>query len=168
MQKQKGFTLIELLVVIAIIGLLATLAVVAFSGAQRRARDAKRVADIQSVVTAINAAYQDDSTNVLCKNDCTSNTTFASSDDVYKAKICKTSCSAGTDVTTNYTNLALIKDPQISGATLCDGTLSSGCDYAFKAGSSMTSSTIFFFTESNVGSLTGPAGHAANLNGIYN
>ncbi len=45
MQK-KGFTLIELLVVIAIIGLLATLAVVSFSNATAKTRDAKRKADL--------------------------------------------------------------------------------------------------------------------------
>ena len=57
---QKGFTLIELLVVIAIIGLLSTLAVVSFSGAQTRARDARRVSDIRQLQTAMesyNAQY---------------------------------------------------------------------------------------------------------------
>lgn len=48
-----GFTLIELLVVIAIIGLLATLAVFAVGSAREQARDAKRVADVKQVQTAL-------------------------------------------------------------------------------------------------------------------
>ena len=59
MTKKKGFTLIELLVVIAIIGLLSTLAVVALNSARRRARDAKRVADIKQVQTALELYYND-------------------------------------------------------------------------------------------------------------
>jgi prepilin-type N-terminal cleavage/methylation domain-containing protein len=46
MQKKQGFTLIELLVVIAIIGILAAIGITAFAGAQGRARDAKRKADL--------------------------------------------------------------------------------------------------------------------------
>ncbi|MBD3251693.1 prepilin-type N-terminal cleavage/methylation domain-containing protein [Candidatus Uhrbacteria bacterium] len=58
MYKIKGFTLIELLVVIAIIGLLATLAVVAFGNARERARDAKRLSDINAMKKAIELYYQ--------------------------------------------------------------------------------------------------------------
>ncbi len=56
---QKGFTLIELLVVIAIIGLLSTLSVVALSSAREKARNARRVADIKQVQTALELYYND-------------------------------------------------------------------------------------------------------------
>ena len=80
----KGFTLIELLVVIAIIGLLSTLAVVALNSARQRSRDAKRVADIRQIQTALELGYSETSqypsgtgvtlgnatntTSVLCKD----------------------------------------------------------------------------------------------------
>jgi general secretion pathway protein G len=59
MRKQKGFTLIELLVVIAIIGLLSTLAVVALNNARQKSRDAKRVADIKQMQTALELYFND-------------------------------------------------------------------------------------------------------------
>ena len=59
MKKQKGFTLIELLVVIAIIGLLSTLAVVALNNARQKSRDAKRVADVKQIQTALELYFND-------------------------------------------------------------------------------------------------------------
>ncbi len=55
--NKKGFTLIELLVVIAIIGLLSTLAVIALGSAREKSRDAKRVADLKQVQTALELYY---------------------------------------------------------------------------------------------------------------
>lgn len=55
---QTGFTLIELLVVIAIVGLLASVIMVAMNNARIKARDAKRLADIKQILTAL-AVYYD-------------------------------------------------------------------------------------------------------------
>jgi prepilin-type N-terminal cleavage/methylation domain-containing protein len=52
-KAKQGFTLIELLVVISIIGLLSTLAMVALNNARIRSRDAKRLADMNAVSTAM-------------------------------------------------------------------------------------------------------------------
>lgn len=43
---KKGFTLIELLVVISIIGILASLTLVSYSGAQKQTRDTQRRSDL--------------------------------------------------------------------------------------------------------------------------
>ena len=49
----SGFTLIELLVVIAIIGLLSSIVLASLNTARARGRDARRVADMHSVVQAL-------------------------------------------------------------------------------------------------------------------
>ncbi len=60
MQKiAKGFTLVELLVVIAIIGLLSTVAVVSLNSARTKSRDAKRVADVKQIQTALELYFND-------------------------------------------------------------------------------------------------------------
>ena len=58
-KEKKGFTLIELLVVVAIIGLLATLSIVALNNARARSRDARRVADVKQIQTALELYYND-------------------------------------------------------------------------------------------------------------
>lgn len=59
--KPQGFTLIELLIVISIIAVLAIVVFVALNPAQRLkdTRDAKRVSDVNSILTAIHASIVD-------------------------------------------------------------------------------------------------------------
>lgn len=56
-KNKRGFTLFELLVSISIIGILTALASVAYSGAQKKARDARRVQDMKLVQTAAEQYY---------------------------------------------------------------------------------------------------------------
>jgi len=57
--SSKGFTLVELLVVIAIIGVLATLILLQLGAARQKARDAKRVADVNQVRSALELFFDD-------------------------------------------------------------------------------------------------------------
>ncbi len=58
-KNKSGFTLIELLVVIAIIGLLASVVLLALNGARAKARDAKRIADIRQLASAMELYFND-------------------------------------------------------------------------------------------------------------
>ncbi|HTP56807.1 MAG TPA: prepilin-type N-terminal cleavage/methylation domain-containing protein [Candidatus Paceibacterota bacterium] len=55
----KGFTLVELLVVIAIIGVLATLVLLQLGTARARARDTKRITDVNQIRTAVEQYFED-------------------------------------------------------------------------------------------------------------
>lgn len=71
--KKSGFTLIELLVVIAIIGLLSTLAIVALNSSRIKSRDAKRLADVRQIQTALEL-YYDKNGNYPLSGGCSSST----------------------------------------------------------------------------------------------
>lgn len=56
---QSGFTIIELLIVIAIIGILATLVLTNFQGAQAKGRDTVRKNDINSLYQKLEEYYNE-------------------------------------------------------------------------------------------------------------
>lgn len=59
----RGFTLIELLVVISIIAILASIGMTVYTQSQKKARDAKRKADIDAISNAYEVNYIEGATN---------------------------------------------------------------------------------------------------------
>ena len=55
--NQKAFTLFELLVSISIIAILTAVAMTSFSGAQRKARDSRRISDMNTIQKAAEQYY---------------------------------------------------------------------------------------------------------------
>ncbi|PIR83481.1 hypothetical protein COU19_00050 [Candidatus Kaiserbacteria bacterium CG10_big_fil_rev_8_21_14_0_10_56_12] len=80
--REKGFTLIELLVVIAIIGVLSSVVLASLNSARAKARDARRLSDMRSVVNALdlyaidhNGVYPGTPITTSCGASCLSNVT---------------------------------------------------------------------------------------------
>ncbi len=154
MRKQKGFTLIELLVVVAIIGLLATLAVLAFGNARQKARDAKRLGDLENVMKAMASADGEGITLQTCgTGSLLSTCTFSS---------------PPSDVKMDF---ATLKDPGTSAAA-CAQPPTAQCNYTIRgpncgAGApTMSNYCIAFWVEGTGGPVTAGA-HYASSTGIY-
>ena len=58
-RKNKGFTLIELIVSITIIAVLTVVGVVSYGGASKKARDSRRIADLEKIRIALELYRQD-------------------------------------------------------------------------------------------------------------
>ncbi|MFA6099521.1 MAG: type II secretion system protein [Patescibacteria group bacterium] len=167
MKTKKGFTLIELLVVVAIIGLLATLGVIAFRDAQKKARDTKRLGDMRSVVAAF-ATANNEGTYALCKADCSA--APVAGDLLSASRICN-KCGAGGVVDATIINLGNLTDPLSTNVAqgACDG-VKTACNYAYTGvAPSLSAYTLSFVTEQTaVPGLGAGAIHSTNQNGIVN
>lgn len=146
-KNKKGFTLIELLVVIAIIGLLSTLAVISLGNARQKARDAKRVADIKNVQTALELFYTASSSYPTGTNlalgaltDCTT--------------ACDTISNAGIAATAgSIVYMGLIPaDP--TGTVECTADSSAACVWSYNQTDSGQGYNIYAYLEGATGSLS--------------
>src|SRR4030043_1047218 len=70
-KSKKGFTIIEMLTVMGIIAILASLALVSFGSAQRKARDTQRKNDLKRIQVALES-YRSDSSQYPYTNATTS------------------------------------------------------------------------------------------------
>jgi prepilin-type N-terminal cleavage/methylation domain-containing protein len=131
MKKNKqGFTLIELLVVIAIIGLLSTLSIVALNQARARSRDARRLADVKQIQTALEMYYNDQG--------------------AYPAST--TPGSSIASGTTIYMDI-IPKPPTPADGTGCDTTVAAGYTYTGRAINGITNGS--YTLQYCLGSVTG-------------
>lgn len=65
-KHQLGFTLLELLVVISIIGILIAVGTAAFTTAQKKGRDARRVSDMKAIQSAYEQYFAENNTYATC------------------------------------------------------------------------------------------------------
>lgn len=144
MKNKKAFTLIELLVVIAIIGLLATLSVLALNNARAKSRDAKRVADIKQMQTALELYFND-------KQSYPTSSEMVSSISSYDP----------TSGTSTY--MQVIPTSPNPQATAC-----TGADvYTYTQDSAGASYSLNYCLEGNVGTISGGELHTATNAALY-
>ena len=153
----SGFTLIELLVVIAIIGLLATLAVLSFTSARLKGRDAKRMGDINGVFKALQSASLDDQSGLVCTAGCA--TTIGVGN-------CKLSACTQAGYLGSYLRLNSLKDPNAAATGACGNGSSTVCDYAIEGGDTPMNFTIWFYLEYGSGNLGAGLHYASGTYGI--
>lgn len=143
----KGFTLVELLVVIAIIGLLSTVAVVSLNSARTKSRDAKRVADIKQIQTALELFFND-------------NTRYPQEDNAAAigtgAKTVLTTSGFVAGGATTYMGL-IPRDPSFTTAAAvvtCPAATAGVCDYTYEAdGATATTYKLNFYLEGTTAGL---------------
>ena len=143
--NKKGFTLLELLVVIAIIGLLSTMAVVSLNSGREKARDAKRIAGVKAVQTAMEFIYdsQNDYQITAGTTGCTDDT----------APIAIHTCTGdASQLATYIARVADLVDPSATTLTGCEASQSAACAMSFltlPVDNSQDYSIKFFLEQAN-------------------
>lgn len=178
-KNKKGFTLVELLVVIAIIGILASIGIVAISGARIKARDAKRVSDLTQIASALELYYADQAAYPLGGIALDPLTLGIDVDEEQcNANACDTiSLINGiSDVAAGTVYMGLIpKDPSTkAGSPDCAVGAKAICNYAYTAipigcdntEINCTGYKIWAYIEGVIGGFEGPSAICRNQNGI--
>ena len=80
-KKTKGFTLVELLVVIAIIGILSSVVFASLQSARAKARDARRVSDVDQIKLALELYYDANGQYPASGGAATPNSSWSNSND---------------------------------------------------------------------------------------
>ena len=104
-RNSRGFTLVELLVVIAIISILATLLLLQLGVARAKARDAKRIADVNQVRSALELFFDDNGAYLCTGSPCTGTNVMTSLKPTYLINIPRDPLAAG--CTDTYTGTAV-------------------------------------------------------------
>lgn len=114
--KKRAFTLIELVVVVAIIGILATLVMVNYIGAQAKSRDSKRKADVEAIASALEM-YK---------------STYGNFFNMKKGIIDLSSSFDGkTELSKYLPNINSLEDPKNDGTTSVCGSVYNYCIYIY-------------------------------------
>ncbi len=150
MRKNRGFTLIELLIVIAIFALIANVTMVSLNKAKRESRDAKRVANINQLRSALHLYSTE---NLSYPNDNNGNPIAIGTDN--HVVLDDNGWSNGVSPTSPIFMYSVPRDPSMvtsQSSTLCTSSSSDVCDYSYTLNGN--DYIIYFYLEGSAGSLS--------------
>ncbi|MBN1778996.1 MAG: type II secretion system protein [Candidatus Buchananbacteria bacterium] len=151
MKSKKGFTLIEFLILLAIIALVIIVALWGMNSARQKARDARRLAVVQQIQSALNLYFFDFNAFPAPSNQ---PVVLGTGSDC-NGESCST-ISAGraiSNVASGKIYMSLIPgDPSGKDGSKCSSSSSTVCNYAYQAvGSDSSQYEIWFYLETATG-----------------